>query len=91
MKALKIFSKVMVTLGIGLGFVVAHGVYTYCVNRPSVKLGNITKLGGNPLENNTLYFRYFEFSDYMSGHFYFPGAQLLGHESFTYRVKHNEY
>lgn len=90
MKPLKIFSKMLIVLGIGLGFVVGHGFYAYCFNKPVVKLGKITKLGGNPLENNTLYFRYFGINDYMSGHFYFPGAQLLGHESFTYRVKHNE-
>ena len=90
MKALNIFSKILVILGVGVGFMVGHGVYAYFINKPNLTLRSMTKLGVNPLENNTLFFRYFEISDYLGGHFYFPGANILGNESFTYRVKTHE-
>jgi hypothetical protein len=90
MKPLRVFLAISILLGGGMVAAVGHGVWSRVTHPSSVSMYALTGLGGNPLENNTLYFRHFECSDYMSGHFYYPSAPLLGHESFIYRVKHCE-
>ena len=90
MKSLHVFRNIVILLGSGMVFMFIHGMWSSFVYEPTIQFRSLTALGGNPFENNTLYFRHFEISDYMSGHFYYPGAPLLGHESYTYRVKHYE-
>lgn len=91
MNALPVFRNIVILLGGGVVFMLFHGVWVSMTHDPSTQFRSLATLGGNPFENNTLYFRHFEISDYMSGHFYYPGSPLLGHESYTYRVKHHEH
>lgn len=90
MRALNIFKKILIILSIGVVLVLTDGIWRTYTYKPSLQMRTLTALSGNPFENSTLYFRHFELSDYMSGHFYYPGAPLLGYESYTYRVKHYE-
>jgi hypothetical protein len=91
MKSLGVFKKVAILLGAGVVFMLFHGFWVSMTHDPNTQFRSLATLGGNPFENNTLYFRHFEISDYMSGHFYYPSAPLLGYESYTYRVKHHEH
>ncbi|MBE0497173.1 MAG: hypothetical protein IBX45_12215 [Campylobacterales bacterium] len=90
MKELRVFKNIVILLVSGTVLMVVHGIWSKISHTPSTQMRSLTTLGGNPFENSTLYFRYFELSDYMSGHFYYPGAPLLGHESYTYKVLHHE-
>lgn len=83
MKLLKrfyIFASVLLLGWIAIIFI----SYTNERIKRESELTNLVKLAGNPFENNTLFFRHFEYGDYFGGHFYYPGAPMLEYESFVY-------
>lgn len=86
MRELRIFKLYWLTLAILVLLMFVHALYkaNTTVKNPSLIIG-ITKLNGNPYQNNSIYFRHFEYADYFSGHFYYPSSPILANEAFIYK------
>jgi len=86
MRPLALFSKLLLFVVLLVPILALHGAWknsAYTKNLTTSEVG----LAGNPLQNNTIYFRYFEYSDFFSAHQFFPSSPILERESFLYSVK----
>lgn len=86
MRELRIFKIYWQTLAVLTVLMLIHAVYkaNTTAKSPSVIVG-LTQLVGNPYQNNSIYFRHFEYGDYFSGHFYYPSSPILANEAFIYK------
>lgn len=85
MRYVTIFFKLNIAFFAISILLIGHGIYLSNTMPYKTHLGFFTGLNGNAYQNNTLYFRHFEYSDYFSGHFYYPSSPLLESEAFIYR------
>ena len=89
MKQVKLFSYLLISFSLVGVLLIFHAIYKSSNSKhkgPSTTVG-LTYLVGNPYQNNTMYFTHFEYSDYFSGHFYFPSSPILGDEAFIYKAQ----
>ncbi|MCK9336543.1 MAG: hypothetical protein M0P43_01800 [Arcobacteraceae bacterium] len=85
MKTVTNFFRLNIAFLLLIVVLIGHSIYLSNTMPRLTHLTQQTGLIGNAYQNNTLYFRHFEYSDYFSGHFYYPSSPLLESEAFIYK------